>query len=393
VRGLETGIVTHPTVQADWDRYFERDLDRGNRYTPDGRVWEDMINLVVTADELGYDFAFAPEHHVSPYGLSPDPLQWMTYVAGRTRRINLGTSVVVLPWHHPLRVAEQMSLLDNVAPGRRKLFGVGRGVAPFEYAALQVPYDDRRERFDESVEIIRLALTEECFSYEGEVFTLPKMSLRPQPANPDLVDSLLVAATSDETLIEGGKRGLGLLYAGQKSTDFIRSDLAALNTERTAAGYEPVQPVLLVWLVCASSEQEAYERFVRAIGIHLFELTNNYAQVVWDDSPTYADFVTNLKAKSTTEDHAKVQSFIEKQVWGTPAQCLEKIRAMQEGTAARNISFQIQFGDLTNAEAVGTLTAFASDGGIDKLHSIPVEPPDWLIEDAYPASAPAGAAR
>ncbi|HEV3354708.1 MAG TPA: LLM class flavin-dependent oxidoreductase [Acidimicrobiales bacterium] len=393
MRGLETGIVTHPTVHADWDRYFERRLGRGNRYVPDSRVWEDMINLVVRADDLGYDFVFAPEHHVSPYGLSPDPLQWMTYVAGRTRRINLGTSVVVLPWHHPLRVAEQMSLLDNVAPGRRKLFGVARGVAPFEYAALQVPYDDRRARFDESVDIIKLALTEDSFSYDGEIFTLPEMTLRPQPVNRELADSLLVAATSDETLVEGGKRGLGLLYAGQKSTDFIRTDLAALNTERTQRGWEPVQPVLLVWMVCASSEQAAYERFVQAIGVHLFELTNNYAQAMWDESPTYADFVTNLRGRSTTEDHAKVQAFIDKQVWGTPAQCLEKVRAIQEGTGASNISFQIQFGDLTNTEALDTITAFAGDRGLDKLHSIPADPPDWLIEDAYAASAPAAVAR
>jgi alkanesulfonate monooxygenase SsuD/methylene tetrahydromethanopterin reductase-like flavin-dependent oxidoreductase (luciferase family) len=286
-----------------------------------------------------------------------------------------------------------MSLLDNVAPGRRKLFGVGRGVAPFEYEALNVPYDDRRERFDESVEIIKLALTEECFSYQGQVFTLPEMSLRPQPPNRNLFESLLVAATSDETLVEGGKRGLGLLYAGQKSTDFIRSDLAVLNIERTRAGYDPVQPVLLVWMVCGSSEQAALDRFVRAIGVHLFELTNNYAQVLWDESATYADFVAGMKARATTEDHAKVQAFIEKQVWGTPAQCLEKVRAIQEGTGARNISFQIQFGDLSNTEAIDSITAFASDGGLDKLHSIPADPPDWLLEDAYPTSASAVAPR
>ena len=212
---LETGIVTHPTVPPDWDRYFEQDRGRGNAHMPDAQVWQEMTNLVLAADDLGFDFVFAPEHHVSPYGLSPDALQWMSYIAGRTRNVNLGTSVVVLPWHHPLRVAEQISLLDNFAPDRRKHIGVGRGLAPFEYEALEVPYDDRRERFDESVEIIKLALTEESFSYDGKVFQLPEMSLRPKPANADLADCLLAAATSDETLVEGGKRGLGMLYAGR----------------------------------------------------------------------------------------------------------------------------------------------------------------------------------
>jgi alkanesulfonate monooxygenase SsuD/methylene tetrahydromethanopterin reductase-like flavin-dependent oxidoreductase (luciferase family) len=386
---LETGIVTHPTVPPDWDRYFERDRGRGNAHTPDAQVWQEMTNLVLAADDLGYDFVFAPEHHVSPYGLSPDPLQWMTYIAGRTRRVNLGTSVVVLPWHHPLRVAEQISLLDNFAPDRRKLIGLGRGVAPFEYEALAVPYDDRRERFDESVEIIKLALSLESFSYDGQVFQVPEVTLRPKPVNPDLVDGLLAAATGDETLIEGGKRGLGMLYAGQKSVDLIRTDLALVNGERVRAGFEPCQPVLLVWLYCAESEQEALDCFSRAIGAHLFELTNNYAQrVVWSDFDrdriSYREFVEAVQNRATPENHAQVQAFIDKQIWGTPEQCLEKVRALQEASGARNISFQVQYGDVTNEVALANLRLFAKSA-LDKLHTIPSDPPDWLLAAAHDA--------
>ena len=383
---LETGIVTHPTVPPDWDRYFEQDRGRGNAHMPDAQVWREMTNLVLAADDLGFDFVFAPEHHVSPYGLSPDALQWMSYIAGRTRNVNLGTSVVVLPWHHPLRVAEQISLLDNFAPERRKHIGVGRGLAPFEYEALEVPYDDRRERFDESVEIIKLALTEESFSYDGKVFQLPEMSLRPKPANPDLADSLLAAATSDETLVEGGKRGLGMLYAGQKSVDLIRADLALLNGERVRAGFEPTQPILITWLYCADSEQEAHDRFCQAIGTHLFELTNNYAQAVWAqydrDRMTYLEFVDAVQNRATEKNHAQVQDFIDKQIWGTPEQCLEKVRALQEFSAAQNITFQVQYGDLTNELALASLERFAK-AALDKLHTIPSDPPDWLVADAH----------
>jgi alkanesulfonate monooxygenase SsuD/methylene tetrahydromethanopterin reductase-like flavin-dependent oxidoreductase (luciferase family) len=389
VKTLETGIVTHPTVPPDWDRYFERDRMRGNSHTPDTQVWQEMTNLVLAADELGYDYVFAPEHHVSPYGLSPDPLQWMTYIAGRTRNVHLGTSVVVLPWHHPLRVAEQISLLDNFAPNRRKLIGLGRGLAPFEYEALAVPYDDRRERFDESVEIIKLALTEEAFSYDGKVFEVPEVSLRPKPANPNLVESLLAAATTDETLIEGGKRGLGMLYAGQKSVDLVRADLALLNGERVRAGFEPCQPVLIVWLYCAESEQEALDRFSQAIGTHLFELTNNYAQAVWEtfdrDRMSYSDFVEAVQNRATPENHSQVQAFIDKQIWGTPEQCLEKVRALQEASGATNISFQVQYGDVTNEVALANLHLFAKSA-LDKLHTIPADPPDWLIENAHQAA-------
>ena len=380
---LETGIVTHP-IARDWDRYFEQDLGRGNRHEPDRRLWQEMMSLVMTADAFGYDFVFAPEHHGSPYGLCTNPLQFMTYVAGRTRRINLGTSVVVLPWHHPLRVAEEIALLDNLAPDRRKLIGVGRGVAQFEYAALDVPYDDRRERMDEAVDIIRLALTEESFHYDGKVFQVPEVTLRPRPVTPNLADSLLVAATGDETLIEGGRRGLGLIYAGQKSAGLTRADVALLNTERAAAGFEPAQPVILTWLCSAKSEQQARDRLAQATTGLLFDLLNNYAQMIWDGfdrSAGYDAFTASKAASASEADLATVDRFIENQIYGTPEQCLERVRALQEQTGAKNISFQVQFGDISHAEALECITLFAEDA-IDKLHSIPAPMPDWMLESA-----------
>jgi alkanesulfonate monooxygenase SsuD/methylene tetrahydromethanopterin reductase-like flavin-dependent oxidoreductase (luciferase family) len=380
---LETGIVTHP-IARDWDRYFEQDMGRGNRYQSDHDLFAEMVSLAVTAEDCGYDFVFAPEHHVSPYGLSVNPLQFMTFLAGRTKRINFGTSIVVLPWWNPLRVAEELALLDNLAPERKKLIGVGRGVAPFEYAALAVPYDDRRERNDEAIEIIRLALTQESFSYEGEVFQIPEVTLRPRPVNADLVDSLLIAATSDETLIEGGRRGLGLIYAGQKSTGLTRADVEMLNRERVDNGFEPTQPVILTWLMCCASEQEAHDRLAQAVSGLLFDLTNNYAQPVWDQfdrSAGYEAFVSGLQAQATESDVKAVERFIDNQIWGTPEQCLEKVRTLQEQTGARNVSFQVQYGDLSHDEAIASLSLFARES-IDKLHTIPTDMPDWIREAA-----------
>lgn len=380
---LETGIVTHP-IAKDWDRYFERDMGRGNRYQADVDIYNEMVSLALNAEHWGYDYVFAPEHHVSPYGLSVNPLQFMTYLAGRTTRINFGTSIVVLPWWNPLRVAEELAFLDNLAPDRKKLIGVGRGVAPFEYAAMSIPYDDRRERNDEAIEIIRLALTQESFSYDGEVFQIPEVTLRPRPVNADLVDSLLIAATSDETLIEGGRRGLGLIYAGQKSTGLTRADVEMLNRERVENGFGPTQPVILTWLMCCRSEQEARDRIEQATSRLLFDLTNNYAQVVWDQfdrGAGYEAFVSQLQSAASEADLEAVDRFIDKQVWGTPEQCLEKVRTLQEETGARNVSFQVQYGDLSHDEALASLTLFAQQS-IDKLHTISTEMPDWIRDVA-----------
>jgi len=378
---LETGVVLHP-IAKDWDRYFEKDLGRGNRYQSDFQILKEFVSLAQTAEHFGYDFAFAPEHHVSPYGLSVNPLQVMTYLAGRTRRLNFGTSIVVLPWWNPLRVAEELSLLDNFAPDRKKLIGVGRGVAPFEYAAMGIPYDDRRERHDEAIDIIRLALTQESSSYDGKVFQIPEVTLRPRPVTPNLVDSLLIAATSDETLIEGGKRGLGLIYSGQKPGNITRGDVMMLNRERAAAGFAPTQPVILVWMMCCRSSQQARERMAQAIGHVLFDLTNNYAQAVWDGfdrNAGYRSYVDQMQSSASEADLIVVERFLDKQVCGTPEQCLEQIRAIQEATGARNISFQIQYGDLTHDEALANLTLLATQA-MDELHTIPTDVPEWMLE-------------
>ena len=383
VQRLETGIVVHP-IADDWDRYFEQDLQRGNRYRSDADLLMECVSLAQTAELLGYDFIFAPEHHVSPYGLMTNPLQLMTFLAGRTRKINFGTTVLVLPWHHPLRVAEEIALLNNLAPDRRMLLGVGRGVAPFEYAALGVPYHDRRARMDETIEIIRLALSQESFHYDGSIFTIPEVTLRPRPVATDLADCLLVAATSDESLIAGGSRGLGVIYSGQKSTGLTRADVQLLNRERIAAGFSLSQPVLEPWMYCARSAAEAHERVLQASASLLLDLSNNYDQGAWDHHDRtrgYAHFAEAMTADMSVEQYANMQ------IWGTPEMCLEQIRELQAQTGARNISLQIQWGDITHDQALANMTLFAQEC-IDRLHSIPAPMPDWLSIDEL-TSAPA----
>ena len=93
----------------------------------DAEVFAEHMALGDLAEPLGFDSLFALEHHFTGYAMSPAPLQTLSYYAGRTRRIALGTAVIVLPWHDPIRVAEQIALLDIISGGRC-LFGFGRRI-------------------------------------------------------------------------------------------------------------------------------------------------------------------------------------------------------------------------------------------------------------------------
>ena len=115
----------------------------------DVAVYKEHLELGDLAEPLGFDSIFALEHHFTGYSMSPAPVQLLSYFAGRTKRVQLGTAVIVLPWHDPIRVAESIALLD-VLCGGRCLFGFGRGAASVEYAGFRIPMEEARARVSPS---------------------------------------------------------------------------------------------------------------------------------------------------------------------------------------------------------------------------------------------------
>src|SRR5690349_22086555 len=140
---------------------------------PDAAVLGDHLALGDLAEPLGFDSLFALEHHFTGYAMSPSPTQLLSYFAGRTKRVTLGTAVIVLPWHDPVRIAEEIALLD-ILSGGRCLLGFGRGAASVEYAGMRVPMEEARARFVETAKIVVLALTSDSFEWKGDFFTIPR---------------------------------------------------------------------------------------------------------------------------------------------------------------------------------------------------------------------------
>ena len=123
------------------------------KFTSDYRVYRDELRLADLAEPLGFESIWGVEHHFTDYTMCPDVLQFLTYMAGRTTSMKLGSMVCVLPWHDPIRVAEQVCMLDNLSDGRM-IFGVGRGLAKVEYDGFRVDMNESRTRFIESAECI-----------------------------------------------------------------------------------------------------------------------------------------------------------------------------------------------------------------------------------------------
>jgi probable F420-dependent oxidoreductase len=144
------------------------------------RCIDEVIAEAQLAESCGFDSCFFGEHHQDKDGFLPSPLIVATAVAARTRTLRVGTSVILLPLHHPVHVAEDVITLDLVSKGRVVL-GVGIGYQPADFNAFAVPMEDRLARFEESVEILRLCWAGEPFSFRGKHYTFEDVRVTPRP--------------------------------------------------------------------------------------------------------------------------------------------------------------------------------------------------------------------
>ena len=118
-----------------------------------GRIYQEAVEQIQYAEELGFDAVWLAEHHFTRFGIIPSAIPFATYVAAHTRTIRIGTGVSVLTFHNPIFMAEETAMLDVLSNGRLD-FGVGRGQVVYEYNNFKVEYDSRTQRFQEIVDII-----------------------------------------------------------------------------------------------------------------------------------------------------------------------------------------------------------------------------------------------
>src|SRR3981081_4181541 len=136
---------------------------------------------VDAAEGWGLDAMWLAELHFAPErSVCAAPLTLASAIAARTKRMKIGTAVQVLPLCHPLRLAEEVATVDQISHGRL-IFGVGRSGFPRTYEAYGVPYGESRERFAETLEILKQAWTQESFSYKGQYYSFDNVKVTPKP--------------------------------------------------------------------------------------------------------------------------------------------------------------------------------------------------------------------
>jgi len=237
---------------------FENPIDKTEH-----QIVKEQLDLMRAAEDLGFDSVWPAEHHFTEYGYCASPAVTLAAIAAVTKRIRLGTGIVVLPFHNPLRVAEDFAMLDLMSDGRVD-FGAGRGYQPVEYAGFQVDQTKSRGIFNEAMEVILQAWTQDRVNFKGVHFHYEDQPVRPKPLQKPH-PPVWVAGITDATFAMVGKWGFNLLCAPVfgfqgKSAEKLLDDYR--NALR-AGGYDPAtrEIAALTMVYCGETTEQARRDF------------------------------------------------------------------------------------------------------------------------------------
>jgi probable F420-dependent oxidoreductase len=281
------------------------------------REYRDYLALVRFAEDEGLDSAWVSEHHGSGDGYLPSLLPMLAAFAAVTDRIELGTGVVLAPFHDPLRMAEDFAVVDQLSGGRT-IAGFGIGWRDEEFRAWGLDVRTRARRLIELVEVLRLAWSEERFSYRGKHFHYEKVAVTPKPAR---VPPILVGGFVDDAIRRAGRIGDGYLSSRAEPARVAQA-FAMAAEERAAAGKEGPPLVGVLQNAFVTEDPEGDWPMVRdGIGHQL----GVYAG--WRDG-TDVDGVP-LQVKPPSEDDIRRTT-----AYGTPEQVVEYLRPIVDALNA-----------------------------------------------------------
>ncbi|MGE0626561.1 MAG: LLM class flavin-dependent oxidoreductase [Hyphomicrobiaceae bacterium] len=314
--------------------------------TPD-QTFETRLKVIETYDRLGFRSYHVAEHHFTPLGMAAAPSVFLAAVAQRTKRLRFGPLIYAVPFSHPVRLAEEIAMLDQMSGGRMEM-GFGRGASPIELSYVGYDGDATEETFREGVEVVLEALTSERLTYEGKRFAFRDvpMILKPlqQPHPP-----LWYGLHSIESAPRVARQGFNVVC--NDPPEAAAPVIARFkDVWREIRGAESALPMigLARHIVVAETDEAALAIARRAFKswrksfIYLFELHGR--------KPRHWEHATSFDVLCEQE---------QKGIAGSPATVAAWLSAHIEKTGANYVVGQHQFGDMTLGETVGSLELYA----------------------------------
>ena len=321
--------------------------------------YAEMFELAALADALGFDVAWLAEIHFGgPFSLLANPLMLVPLIAQRTRRIRIGTAVTLLPLHHPLSCAEQAATADLLSGGRLE-FGVGRGSIPTQFHGFRVPVAENRSRFDEALEIIRLAWTQERFSYRGAFYQVENLAVVPKPLQRPH-PPIRVAVHTAESFAHLGDLGWPI-YSGTTTTPLpqLREYMALYRDRLAAAGHawQGDQMALMLPVHVGTTARAARDAMRPGVVQYYKNLRTIFAAL----PESYRDHLPRLRAIEENIANLSYERYCRDHgVFGDVAEVVDRLQAARDEFGLSQIICWFDQGSLLpRAEVEGAMRRFA----------------------------------
>ena len=289
------------------------------RRVPLQQVYERALDRIVVMDRAGYDAVWLAEHHFTTYSVCPSVHLMALEAAHRTDRLRIGTAVSLAALYHPLRLAEELALLDVLTGGRLN-WGAGRGFEPAEFRAFGVPLDETAPRFREAVEVVLEAWTSDRLTFHGkywdfdDVEVLPKPRQQPHPPT-------WVAATSLEAVSWAASMGHAILMDPHATFAEIGAKYDQYLADLAAGGFAVPTETPMARLVAVADSDDEAERVARAgaawtIGAYAHDAGGTKAIPGWPAGDDVA---------------ARVEDYVrDRIVWGSASRVRDELARLSE---------------------------------------------------------------
>lgn len=332
-----------------------------NRGVDTTRLYDEHLAAIELLEECGFDEVWLAEHHFSDYGTVPSPNLILANLAARTRRLRMGAMILTLPFYEPIRLAEELAMLDHLTHGRLNV-GIGSGVAR-EFARRGLAPEDAKPRFFEAVEVLVKAFTQERFDHDGQFWHYHDAPLAPRPLQQPY-PPIYVAASSLETVRWCAERGLPIAQMNSKTAQVGEAFAAYRAALGTGNGTErlgnPSVRLFRPTYVAETNEQaladaeRAYFRF--------FQLFTG------DEDPDRADLTPENWRHHTGKALRRLgpQSFEDLvadgfMLAGDPDHVRDQLLRIQRDLAPDAFAGNFAFGTLTHEQVTRSIRLFASE--------------------------------
>ena len=315
--------------------------------------YDDMLSCLPRAEDLGYESCFQVSHHAQKDGLCPGPLIACAGAAAVTKHMRVGTGVLLVPMYAPLKLAEDVAVLDNLSGGRF-IFGVAPGYVAREFEAHGVPREERVGRFEEALDLMTRAWTEETFSFDGRYYKVPETQLTPKPAQSPH-PPIWYGVSAKSSLRRAAKRHAVQIMSPRHGPEELIDHFKPFEEAAAAEGWTiPERPIIRSVFI-AESHAKAEEIAAPALN-YLFTELYGAASAAGDRVLRAAD-----GSVITNKDQVGFDNFKNRYIIGDPEFAIEQLELYRDAVQPTEVVCWMHMPGVRGSDAMRSVELFARE--------------------------------